>query len=67
MSYVLAFLGFAALIILHEAGGRLTDLLGRPLDYRGELGHKAGLVASNGPLHEAALRQIAPFAAQLKR
>lgn len=54
-------------VILHEAGGRLTDLLGRPLNYRGELGHRAGLVASNGPLHEAALKQIAPFAAQLPR
>lgn len=54
-------------VILHEAGGRLTDLLGRPLDYRGELGHRAGLIASNGPLHEAAINQLAPFAARLKR
>jgi len=54
-------------IILHEAGGRLTDLLGRPLNYRGELGHNDGLVATNGALHAQALEQLAPFVARLGR
>jgi 3'(2'), 5'-bisphosphate nucleotidase len=45
-------------IILHEAGGRLSDLYGRPLRYDAELGHRDGLVASNGWLHAAALAQV---------
>ncbi len=45
-------------VILHTAGGRLTDLYGRPLRYDGELGHVDGLVASNGVLHEQALQQL---------
>lgn len=49
-------------IILHEAGGVLTDLYGEALDYRGELSHAHGLVASNGFLHQAALAQLRPFA-----
>ena len=36
--------------ILVRAGGKLTDLLGRPIDYTRELKHQAGLVASQrGP------------------
>lgn len=54
-------------IILYEAGGRLTDLLGRPLQYLGELGHEDGLVATNGLLHNQALAQLAPFVARLGR
>lgn len=50
-------------IILHEAGGRLTDLYGRPLRYDGELAHRDGLVASNGHLHAAALAQVAQLIA----
>lgn len=46
-------------VILHEAGGRLSDLYGRPLRYDGELAHLDGLVASNGRLHAAALSQVA--------
>jgi 3'-phosphoadenosine 5'-phosphosulfate (PAPS) 3'-phosphatase len=50
-------------VILHEAGGRLTDLYGRPLDYSDKLSHGDGLVASNGLLHDQALAQLRPFAA----
>lgn len=50
-------------VILHEAGGRLSNLAGEPLDYRGELAHTQGLVASNGVLHETALAQLRPFLA----
>lgn len=49
-------------IILTEAGGRLTDVLGEPLSYTGpDLGHRRGLVASNGILHAQALAQLAPL------
>jgi 3'(2'), 5'-bisphosphate nucleotidase len=56
----------APTVILHEAGGRLTDLLGEPLVYDGaELGHRRGLLASNGLLHEQALKRLRPFALAL--
>lgn len=54
-------------VILHEAGGRLTDLAGEPLEYRGELSHRRGLVASNGLLHAQALEQLKPFSAGVRR
>jgi 3'(2'), 5'-bisphosphate nucleotidase len=48
--------------ILVEAGGRLTDLGGHPLDYRGrELGNTRGLIASNGHLHEQVVQRLAPL------
>jgi 3'(2'), 5'-bisphosphate nucleotidase len=46
--------------ILVEAGGRLTDLRGESLDYRGpELGNTRGLIASNGILHDEVVRRLA--------
>ena len=55
-------------IILSEAGGRLSDLLGEPLVYDSQdLGHRRGLVASNGRLHTQALAQLAPLVAALHR
>jgi 3'(2'),5'-bisphosphate nucleotidase len=49
-------------VILHEAGGRLTDARGRPLDYRAQdLTNRDGLVASNGRLHERIVARIAPI------
>ena len=46
--------------ILVEAGGRLTDLRGEPLDYRGrELGNTRGLIASNGVLHDEVVARLA--------
>ena len=43
--------------ILREAGGRLTDIDGAPLLYKGS-GHENlnGIVASNGAIHDRALR-----------
>ncbi|HET7506054.1 MAG TPA: 3'(2'),5'-bisphosphate nucleotidase CysQ, partial [Kofleriaceae bacterium] len=38
--------------ILVPAGGRLSDLLGNPIDYTTELAHRRGLVASNGWVHD---------------
>jgi 3'(2'), 5'-bisphosphate nucleotidase len=47
-------------LIVEEAGGRVTDLDGRPLDFtRGRtLTHNRGVVASNGRLHGTALRAL---------
>jgi 3'(2'), 5'-bisphosphate nucleotidase len=46
--------------ILVEAGGRLSDLRGEPLDYRGRaLGNTRGLIASNGVLHDEVVRRLA--------
>jgi 3'(2'), 5'-bisphosphate nucleotidase len=52
--------------VLSAAGGRFTDLDGRPLAYGGaELYNKRGILASNGLLHDEALRAAAAVAAQL--
>ncbi|MGZ3425544.1 MAG: 3'(2'),5'-bisphosphate nucleotidase CysQ family protein [Polyangia bacterium] len=46
--------------ILVEAGGRLSDLRGEHIDYRGaELGNTRGLIASNGVLHDEVVRRLA--------
>lgn len=46
--------------ILREAGGVLTDLSGRPLNYTGpSTRNSRGLVASNGLLHDHIIAQIA--------
>jgi len=50
----------AGSIILEEAGGRITDLRGKPLDFgqgRG-LEKNTGVFATNGHLHEAGLEAI---------
>lgn len=50
----------AGSIILEEAGGTITDLLGQPLDFgQGKtLANNRGVFASNGPLHAAGLAAI---------
>ena len=47
----------AGAILIGEAGGRITDLAGRALDFSTgrRLVQNDGLVASNGRLHEALL------------
>ena len=54
----------AGSIVIEEAGGRITDLSGKPLDFgQGRtLAKNAGVLASNGPLHEAALSALAESA-----
>ncbi len=48
--------------LLHEAGGKITDLWGQPLAYdRAELGNQRGLLASNGVLHDAVLARLRPL------
>ncbi|QDU91071.1 Inositol-1-monophosphatase [Pirellulimonas nuda] len=51
----------AGSIVIEEAGGRVTDLAGRTLDFgQGRtLAHNRGVLATNGPLHDAALAAIA--------
>lgn len=45
--------------ILHAAGGRLTDFDGRPVAYDPSHTHNdRGLLASNGPLHEAIVERV---------
>jgi len=46
--------------IVHAAGGRLTDFDGRPVVYDPASVHNdRGLLASNGPLHEAIVQRVA--------
>jgi 3'(2'), 5'-bisphosphate nucleotidase len=47
--------------ILVTAGGRLSDLFGNPIDYTRELGHRHGLVASNGHVHDEVIGKLAPL------
>ena len=50
----------AGCIIVHEAGGRVTDVRGRPLDFsRGRtLAGNLGVVATNGVLHADVLSAV---------
>lgn len=49
-------------VILVEAGGRLSDLFGAPIDYRSpSLRHRRGLVASNGRLHPRVIARLGPL------
>lgn len=54
----------AGVLIVQEAGGRVSDLDGRPLDFSqgARLSGNRGVLATNGPLHEAllvAIRRVA--------
>jgi 3'(2'), 5'-bisphosphate nucleotidase len=50
----------AGAIIVEEAGGRVTDLFGKPLDFsRGRtLDNNQGIVATNGKLHQRMLQAV---------
>lgn len=49
-------------IVLTEAGGRLTDLFGKPLIYNlPEVQNRNGIVASNGAAHEQIISALAPL------
>ena len=48
----------ASCCILTEAGGRMTDTLGRPLRYDGDTFHMDGVVATNGIVHGAVLEAV---------
>jgi 3'(2'), 5'-bisphosphate nucleotidase len=53
----------AGTIVVEEAGGRVTDAVGKPLDFSQGLQLEAnrGIVASNGPIHEEVLRAVGEF------
>jgi 3'(2'), 5'-bisphosphate nucleotidase len=50
----------AGSLLIEEAGGRVTDLLGRTLDFGAgrRLSHNRGLAASNGLLHDVVLAAV---------
>ena len=50
----------AGWIVLHEAGGRITDAEGRPLDFSlgRTLDRNRGIVATNGPLHDVVVEAV---------
>jgi len=55
-------------IILTEAGGRLTDLFGRPLKYNSpEVQNRNGIIASNGVAHDRIVDTLAPLLADFGR
>jgi 3'(2'), 5'-bisphosphate nucleotidase len=55
-------------IILHESGGRLTDLFGRPLAYNKiEVQNRNGIVASNGVSHARIIESLEPLLVQFGR
>jgi 3'-phosphoadenosine 5'-phosphosulfate (PAPS) 3'-phosphatase len=50
------------LCLVEAAGGRVTDLAGAALDFRGaSLGHPQGVVATSGRHHDAILEQLRPL------
>lgn len=51
--------------ILAAAGGRLSDLFGRPIEYSTELAHRRGLVGSNGHVHAEVVGKLGSLFAHL--
>jgi len=55
-------------IILHEAGGKLTDLFGQPLTYNNpDLQNRNGVVASNAVAHEHIIHSLQPLLREFGR
>ena len=55
-------------VILHEAGGRITDLFGHPLRYNhADVQNRNGVVASNGVSHNQIVELLQPLLAQFGR
>lgn len=55
-------------LILTEAGGRLTDLFGQPLNYNvAEVQNRNGLVASNEVSHDFIINSLAPLLEEFGR
>jgi 3'(2'), 5'-bisphosphate nucleotidase len=50
----------AGSLIVEEAGGRVTDMVGRPLDFASDyrMQDNRGVVVSNGPIHAAVLEAL---------
>lgn len=51
----------AGAIVVEEAGGRVTDIYGQPLDFSfgTQLDNNQGIIASNGAIHQAVLAAVA--------
>ncbi|MGQ4647990.1 3'(2'),5'-bisphosphate nucleotidase [Lyngbya aestuarii] len=51
----------AGVIVLEEAGGRVTDMYGQPLDFScgSKLFNNQGIIATNGAIHQAVLVAVA--------
>ncbi|NET59931.1 MAG: 3'(2'),5'-bisphosphate nucleotidase, partial [Symploca sp. SIO2E6] len=51
----------AGAIVLEEAGGRVTDMYGQPLDFSCgvKLFNNQGIIASNGVIHEVVVAAVA--------
>ena len=55
-------------IILVEAGGKLTDLFGRPIRYNGvRIDNRNGIVATNAVAHEMVIEHLAPLLKEFGR
>ena len=55
-------------VILTEAGGRVTDLFGKPLRYNSvQVQNRNGIVATNGAAHETVIRNLSPLLADFGR
>jgi len=55
-------------VILTEAGGRVTDLFGYPLNYNvPDVQNRNGLVASNGAAHDQLIETLAPLLQEFGR
>jgi len=55
-------------VILTEAGGRMSDLFGYPLNYNvPEVQNRNGLVASNGAAHDQIIETLAPLLQEFGR
>ena len=50
----------AGSIIVEEAGGRVTDIQGKPLDFSAgnKLNNNRGIIATNGKLHDLLLEAV---------
>jgi 3'(2'), 5'-bisphosphate nucleotidase len=50
----------AGMIVVEEAGGRVSDAMGKPLDFSWGryLELNRGIVATNGPIHDRVLRAV---------
>ena len=55
-------------IVLTEAGGRLTDLFGKPLRYNAvRIDNRNGVVATNGVAHETVIENLKPLLREFGR
>ena len=55
-------------VILTEAGGRITDLFGYPLNYNvPDVQNRNGLVSSNGAAHDQIIATLAPLLNEFER